>query len=55
MKTVCVPDYDFMVTEVAARNTRSLRAHERVGFETLRVYDDPETGEGWHVVGLNAA
>lgn len=32
--------YDFIITEVATRNTRSLRAHERVGFETLHVYRD---------------
>ncbi|MEO6037302.1 MAG: GNAT family N-acetyltransferase, partial [Saprospiraceae bacterium] len=52
MQVVCASDYDFTVTEIAARNTRSLRAHERVGFETLHVYDDPLTGETWHVVGL---
>jgi GNAT superfamily N-acetyltransferase len=42
--------YDFTVTEVAARNTRSLRAHARAGFETLRRYTDPTTGEDWHVI-----
>jgi len=52
MQEVCAAHYDFTVTEVAARNTRSLRAHERVGFETMRVYDDPVTGETWYVVGL---
>jgi GNAT superfamily N-acetyltransferase len=45
--------YDFTVTEVAARNTRSLRAHARVGFETLCVYPDSTTGEEWHVVALD--
>ncbi|MFT3926504.1 MAG: GNAT family N-acetyltransferase [Myxococcales bacterium] len=29
-----------IVTEVATRNTRSLRAHARVGFEILHVYRD---------------
>jgi ribosomal protein S18 acetylase RimI-like enzyme len=47
--------YDFTVTEVAARNTRSMRAHERVGFRTLRVYPDPTTGEEWHVIALDLA
>lgn len=45
--------YDFTVTEVAARNTRSLRAHARAGFRTVKVYPDPTTGEEWHVVVLD--
>ncbi len=45
--------FDFTVTEVAARNTRSLRAHARVGFETLHVYPDATTGEQWHVIALD--
>jgi acetyltransferase (GNAT) family protein len=45
--------FDFTVTEVAARNTRSLKAHARVGFETLHVYADPSTGEDWHVIALD--
>ncbi len=32
--------YDFVVTEVATRNTRSMRAHERVGFTVLERYRD---------------
>jgi GNAT superfamily N-acetyltransferase len=47
--------FDFTVTEVAARNTRSLRAHARVGFQPLHVYPDPSTGEEWHVIGLDLA
>jgi hypothetical protein len=45
--------YDFTVTEVAARNTRSLRAHARAGFRTLQVYADTTTGEEWHVIVLD--
>lgn len=45
--------FDFTVTEVAARNTRSLRAHARVGFQTLQVYPDSTTGEDWHVIVLD--
>lgn len=45
--------FDFTVTEVAARNTRSLRAHARVGFQTMHVYPDATTGEEWHVVALD--
>jgi len=32
--------YDSVVTEVATRNARSLRAHRRVGFEELERYRD---------------
>ncbi len=32
--------YDYSVTEVAARNTRSMRAHERVGFTVIDRYRD---------------
>jgi GNAT superfamily N-acetyltransferase len=45
--------YDFTVTEVAARNTRSLRAHARAGFHTLQVYSDATTNEEWHVIVLD--
>ncbi len=47
--------FDFTVTEVAARNTRSLRAHARVGFQTLHIYFDATTGEEWHVIVLDLA
>lgn len=42
--------YDFVVTEISQRNPRSLRAHQRVGFERLHVYPDPSTGEVWEMV-----
>ena len=45
--------FDLVVTEVAARNRRSLRAHARVGFEPLHVYPDATTGEEWHIIGLD--
>ena len=47
--------FDFTVTEVAGRNKRSLRAHARVGFETLHIYPDATTGEEWHVIALDFA
>ncbi|GAC1594664.1 MAG: hypothetical protein NVS3B8_08270 [Chitinophagaceae bacterium] len=40
--------YDFVITEIATRNTRSLRAHERVGFKIIEIYTD-ELDE-WAVV-----
>ena len=45
--------FDFTVTEVAARNTRSRRAHARAGFQTVHVYPDVTTGEEWHVIALD--
>lgn len=33
-------EYDFILTEVSMRNGRSLRAHERVGFQTINIYKD---------------
>jgi hypothetical protein len=47
--------FDFTVTEVAARNPRSLRAHARVGFRPVQVYPDATTGEEWHVIALDFA
>ena len=32
--------FELLVTEIATRNTRSLRAHERVGFQPLHCYRD---------------
>jgi hypothetical protein len=45
--------YDFTVTEIAERNTRSIRAHERVGFRTLHTYHDERAAEVWRVVVLD--
>ncbi|HVZ32297.1 MAG TPA: GNAT family N-acetyltransferase [Polyangiaceae bacterium] len=40
--------FDCSVTEVATRNLRSLRAHARVGFETIERYRDAQ--EEWAVL-----
>jgi len=40
--------YDFVITDIATRNTRSMRAHERVGFKKIKTYRD-ELDE-WAVV-----
>ncbi|MFN0034769.1 MAG: N-acetyltransferase family protein [Saprospiraceae bacterium] len=52
MREVCRADYDFVITEIAERNGRSIRAHERVGFETLHTFSDEVAGEDWRVVVL---
>ncbi len=40
--------FDFIITEVALRNQRSLRAHERAGFQILHTYRD--VTDEWAVV-----
>ena len=40
--------YDFVLTEIATRNTRSVRAHERVGFKTIHTFRD--TTDEWAIV-----
>jgi ribosomal protein S18 acetylase RimI-like enzyme len=42
--------FDIVITEVATRNTRSIRAHERVGFTTLEVYRDAT--DEWALIAL---
>jgi RimJ/RimL family protein N-acetyltransferase len=32
--------YDFVITEIATRNTRSMRAHQRLGFTTIHIHRD---------------
>jgi GNAT superfamily N-acetyltransferase len=41
--------FDLVVTEISRLNPRSLRAHERAGWDVLDVYTD--AGEEWVVVG----
>lgn len=43
--------FQFVLTEVSTRNQRSLRAHERVGFETISTYQDDL--DEWAVVLWN--
>jgi GNAT superfamily N-acetyltransferase len=40
--------FDFIITDVSSDNHRSLRAHERVGFETIHTYRDKL--DEWKVV-----
>jgi ribosomal protein S18 acetylase RimI-like enzyme len=40
--------FDILITEVSSRNTRSMRAHERVGFKTIHTFQD-DTDE-WNIV-----
>ena len=42
--------YQLLVTDISERNTRSMRAHTRVGFEPLHSFHDSALGETWVVV-----
>lgn len=42
--------YQLLITDISGKNTRSLRAHTRVGFEPLNRFYEPTAGEEWVVV-----
>lgn len=44
--------YEFAITEIATRNTRSMQAHKRIGFEEIYPYKAPD-GEEWSIVIWN--
>lgn len=48
MKIEMADHFDCIITEIATRNTRSMRAHEKVGFETINIFSTPE--EEWAIV-----
>ncbi|MFK7981290.1 MAG: GNAT family N-acetyltransferase [Saprospiraceae bacterium] len=48
MKTEMSPYFKYIITEIATRNTRSMRAHEKVGFETIHIFSTPK--EEWAIV-----
>lgn len=43
--------FRLFITDISARNARSLRAHERVGFRSIHTFHEPTANETWHVVG----
>lgn len=47
-KALFEKEYDFVVTEISTGNSRSLRAHEKVGFKTIYTYAD--NTDKWNVV-----
>ena len=42
--------YQLLITDISANNVRSLRAHARVGFESVHEFYDSTIGETWIVV-----
>lgn len=51
MQQRMAPFFELIVTEISARNTRSLRAHAKVGFVEIHRYTAPD-GKPWVVVLL---
>lgn len=43
-------DFEYLITEVSVRNARSMRAHEKVGFQRIKEYNSG--GEDWVVLLL---
>ena len=41
--------YDFAITEIAQHNLRSMKAHERIGFNTVHQYRE-SNGTDWNIV-----
>ncbi|HLY70227.1 MAG TPA: GNAT family N-acetyltransferase [Puia sp.] len=48
-KKIYEQKYDFAITEIAATNSRSLKAHARIGFKQIHSFQGPH-GEVWIVV-----
>lgn len=40
--------FDFIVTEISTSNSRSMRAHEKIGFKTIYQYTD--AADEWNIV-----
>lgn len=47
-KSLLSSHFELCITEVAVKNTRSMRAHERVGFQILHTYQD--TTDLWNLL-----
>lgn len=47
-KDLLQSDYELCVTSVSTRNRRSMRAHERVGFETVNTFTDAT--DEWNIL-----
>jgi len=48
-RSIFSPRYDFAITEIATRNTRSIRAHQKIGFTEAHRFTAPD-GEEWSIV-----
>jgi ribosomal protein S18 acetylase RimI-like enzyme len=46
-------NYDFAVTDISEHNRRSLKAHQKSGFEVIHTFYDKYTNNNWHVVVMD--
>jgi len=51
MQLALKPEFETIITEVDAKNTRSLQAHYAVGFTDLKVYTSG--GQDWKLISLS--
>ncbi len=42
--------FRYLITDISSKNPRSLKAHQKTGFEVLDTFHDQFTGEDWNVV-----
>lgn len=50
LKTRMQADFQYNITQISKRNTRSIRAHEKVGYKTIHEYWDEAANEDWLIV-----
>jgi hypothetical protein len=55
MKNYLKVDFDIIVTEIAERNQKSMKAHQRCGFTVFHTYLEEEIDELWNMVVLNTS
>lgn len=48
MQTELSSTFTYLITEVATRNQRSVRAHTKVGFQSIKTYE--ADGEAWEII-----
>ncbi len=49
-KESLIGTYDMAVTDISSKNPRSLKAHQRVGFQVINRFFDKITSEEWDIV-----
>ncbi len=47
--------YDFAVTDISEHNPRSLKAHQKSGFEVIHTFYDSFTDSNWNIVVMDFA
>lgn len=47
--------YDFAVTDISEHNPRSLKAHQKSGFEVIHTFFDNFTDSNWNIVVMDFA